>query len=323
MDFIEYKYGLPFRAVTYPFNVKDALVVQDLKLEQLINFINSKRLTKIVVDGIDDLSFIQRCPSVEHVLLDLKLSLSSIRILNKKGNYYIKQYDISPLYQMDNLKSITINDKVEPIVKVKMDIDLSLCNKIEDISAEYGFLRNIDKSKTLKSVNLISYKPQSKDISELRNSKKLDTIRIVKGNLESLYGIEELPNIQCIYLYHLRYLNDISDLKRATKTLKALRIGNCANIHDFSVLRELENLELLELWGSNTLPSLDFLKGMKSLKTLVLNMNVLDGDLDLCKNLSCVYVEPNRKHYNLKDVDLPKGNFIRGNEDIEEWRRME
>jgi len=52
-------------------------------------------------------------------------------------------------------------------------------------------------------------------------------------------------------------------------------------------------------------------------------VNVLDGDLSLCNDLTYVYSEKNRKHYNIKDDDLPKGIYIRGNEDIEEWRRFE
>ena len=86
---------------------------------------------------------------------------------------------------------------------------------------------------------------------------------------------------------------------------------------------ELENLELLELSGSNELPSLSFLKKMKRLKTFIFSMNVKDGDVTPCLGLSYVYSEKNRKHYNLKDIELPKGHYVRGNETIDEWRRLE
>ena len=85
----------------------------------------------------------------------------------------------------------------------------------------------------------------------------------------------------------------------------------------------MDNLELLELSGSNVLPNLDFVKTMVKLKTFVFNMNVLNGDLSPCLNLSYVFSEKNRKHYNLKEKDLPKGIYVRGNEDIEQWRRWE
>jgi hypothetical protein len=63
----------------------------------------------------------------------------------------------------------------------------------------------------------------------------------------------------------------------------------------------------LVLFGSNTLESLNFLENMPNLKSFRFTMNVLDGDLGLCKNVPYVYCK-NRKHYNLKDDDLPKGN---------------
>ena len=68
---------------------------------------------------------------------------------------------------------------------------------------------------------------------------------------------------------------------------------------------------------------MSFLKKMKNLKTFLFNMNVKDGDLTPCLDLSYVYSEKNRKHYNLKDCELPKGNYTRGNENIEAWRRLE
>ena len=88
-------------------------------------------------------------------------------------------------------------------------------------------------------------------------------------------------------------------------------------------LSELENLELLELSGNNELPDLEFLRKMKSLKTFVFTVNVKSGDLSPCMNLSYACSGRNRRHYDRKDADLPKGQYVRGNETIEEWRRME
>ena len=106
-------------------------------------------------------------------------------------------------------------------------------------------------------------------------------------------------------------------------SLKALRIENCAKIKDFSVLEKLENLELLDLSGSNEIPSLSFIRKLKNLKVFVFSVNVLDGDLTPCKDLSYAACVRGRKHYNMKNRDLPKGKVTRGNEDIELWRRFE
>lgn len=129
--------------------------------------------------------------------------------------------------------------------------------------------------------------------------------------------------LQCLYLYYNRSLSDISALEGVKDSLKALRIENCAKIKDFSVLEKLENLELLDLSGSNEIPSLSFIRKLKNLKMFVFSVNVLDGDLTPCKDLSYAACVRGRKHYNMKDRDLPKGKVTRGNEDIELWRRFE
>lgn len=146
---------------------------------------------------------------------------------------------------------------------------------------------------------------------------------MIKCELHSLDGIENSKKMQCLYLHYNRSLRDINALSKVKKTLRALRIENCPKIEDFSVLGELENLELLELTGKNSLPDLQFIKKMKNLKTFVFDMNVMDGDLSPCLDLSYVHSRKNRKHYNVKDKEMPRGKYVRGNESIELWRRME
>ena len=82
----------------------------------------------------------------------------------------------------------------------------------------------------------------------------------------------------------------------------------------------MHKLEFLKLRGGNSLPSLAFMKELPNLKTFVFNMEVLDGDLSPCLNLSWAYSERNRKCYNLRDSDLPKRKFVAGTEGIEDWR---
>ena len=129
--------------------------------------------------------------------------------------------------------------------------------------------------------------------------------------------------MQCIYLHHLYSLRDISALAKVKKTLRALIIDSCHKITDISVLEELENLELLEIHGKNQLPSLQFIRKLKKLKTLHFTVNILDGDLTPCLDLEWASYWPNRRHYNLKNTDLPKKEGSpRGNDNIEEWRRI-
>lgn len=79
-------------------------------------------------------------------------------------------------------------------------------------------------------------------------------------------------------------------------------------------------LEYLWLTGSNSLPDLRFLKKMKKLKTFILDMNVLDGDLTPCLDIPYVTCGRDRRHYNLKDSALPKGKIYRPEEELGLWR---
>ena len=200
-------------------------------------------------------------------------------------------------------------------------IDCAKISGLEDIHVTNFGYKNFNTVDTLKGLGLSNY--EKRDISEAFSSSILDTLSIFQSRITSLEGIQKSQKMQCLYLYYNRFLQDISALAKVKKTLRALRIESCPKINDFSMLSELENLELLELSGSNELPSLSFLKEMKKLKTLIFNVNVKDGDLTPCLDLSYVYSGKNRKHYNLKDKDLPKGQYVRGNESIESWRRLE
>ena len=314
--------GFPFTAITHPANVYDAIVVkypQDVpcfssringsshSLKEQVEFINRYRIEKalIIAENID---FITMCPTLKH-----------LRIIPADSS--ADEFDYSPLYKMSQIKSLQCSTIYGFREEFSTCIDCAKINGLEDIHiANFGY-KNFNTVETLKGLSLSNY--EKMDMSEAFSSSILDTLSIFQSKIITLEGIQKSQKMQCLYLYYNRSLQDISVLKKVKRTLRALRIENCPKINDFSVLRELENLELLELSGSNELPSLGFLKKMKNLKTFIFNMNVKDGDLTPCLDLSYVYSEKNRKHYNLKDTELPKAQYVRGNETIEKWRRLE
>ena len=315
--------GFPFTTITHPGNVYDAIVIKypqnvqcsvytaltgsNRSLEEQIDFINENKIEKalIIAENID---FISKCPTLKHI---------QIIPADTAGN----DFDYSPLYKLSNIKSLDCHTEYGPLENLSTAIDYSGFSNLESVSLSCFGHKNFNTLKTLKSIGVSGYKEH--DLTDLFSSSILDTLMMIQCSNKSLKGIEKSKKVQCLYLYYNRSLRDITALREVRKTLKALRIECCPRIEDFSVLGGLENLELLELTGGNSLPDLSFLKKMKNLKTFIFNMNVLDGDLSPCLNLSYVYSEKNRKHYNLKDSQLPKKQYFRGNEDIEEWRRME
>ena len=302
--------GFPFTAITHPGNVYDAIIMKYPKdapcssprinisfhgVEEQIEFINENRIEKALIMA-ENIDFITMCPTLKH-----------LRIIpaDSSGD----KFDYSPLYKMPQIKSLQCSTVYGFKDQFSTCVDCAKINGLEDIHVSNPGYMNYNTIKTLKGLGISNYK--EKDISEAFCSSTLDTLSIFQSKIITLDGLQKSQKMQCLYLYYNRYLQDISALRKVKKTLKALRIENCPKINDFSVLAELENLELLELSGSNELSSLSFLKKMKGLKTFIFNVNVKDGDLSPTLNLSYVYSGKNRKHYNIKDINLPKGEYIR------------
>lgn len=308
----EHRDGYDFVSMLYPFYRKDAIqiVTDNYPIESYQTYIaeHGIEMAEIIMP---DLRFLLSCPTLKH-----------LRIIPSYDSP--DEFDFTPLYELPEIMSLNCQNQYGDKMQHMGIIDYSKIQGLVNlfVSVNRGAV-NFDKVESLKTLDVGGFRGKRRDLSDLFCSKELDTLRLIDCGIHSLDGIETSHKMQCLYLHYNRSLHDISSLCNVGQTLRALRIENCSKIRDFSVLAELENLELLELSGSNTLPNLDFLKSMKNLKTFIFNMNVLNGDLTPCLALSYVYSEKDRKHYNLKDIDLPKGHYARGNESIEDWRRFE
>lgn len=301
-----------FTSILYPFNEKTALKVNvnGVSKSNCIEYINKFQLEQAEII-MPDLYFLEKCPSLKYLKIVPSYNAEEF-------------FDFSPLYKMEEIKSLSCENQYGEKMQYIANIDFAKIHGLVDLSFSVNKgTQNYEKVDTLKSLQVWDFRGQRQDVSDLFCSKELDTLQLTSCKIRSLRGIGLSEKLQCLYLYYNRSLSDISALVDVKDTLKALRIQNCSKIIDFSVLGYLENLELLELSGNNTLSNLEFLKNLKQLKTFVLDMNVSDGDLSACLSVPSVYCHKNRKHYNLKDKDLPKGKYVCGNENIEKWRRLE
>ena len=310
--------GKCFVAITYPYSKHDALLVEDLRLEELVQYIQDRRINKAYVQHFSEFSFLLQCQSLEHIAIELRMPFNDYSKLNRKTRI---QYDLSPIEQISSLLSLDLRENERYGSRAQAKIDICRLPLLQQYSGDFGFTNNLFQGINLRSLRLVHL--DHTDFSELSHLINLDTLHLSFSKIESLKGCNSLSKLQCLYLHNNRTLKDISDLQHVSQSLKALRIENCPNIHDYSVLQTLNNLELLELSGKGSIPDLSFIRNMPNLKTLLFSINVLDGDLSLCDKLSWVYSEQNRKHYNRKDRELPKDKFYHGNEDIDEWRRFE
>lgn len=298
--------GFIFTALTLPPNIYDAMVIRypenancqstkygksNQSFKEHLQYVNDYCLEKAIIIA-NDIKFITLCPSLKY--------LQVIPADTAKN-----EFDFSPLYEMPEIISLTCQTVFGQQQNLCGSIDYSKVNGLSDLglSISKGDL-NYNKVSSLKKLTVSNFKGM--DLANLFCSERLEDLTLIQCGIYSLDGIERSKNIISLSLWYNRSLSDISRLKNVSQTLKILSIENCSKISDFSCLSELVNIEHLELLGGNTLPNLQFINSLKKLKTFSFSMNVLDGDLTPCMGIPYVSLEKNRKHYNLKDKDLPK-----------------
>lgn len=266
-------------------------------LEEHIALINTMGLDDITVVA-EDLEFLPRCPG-----------LRAMDIVHAKG--LTEPIDFSPLYELPELEELWIDAASNGITKpLAIRVDFERLPKLKRLSLCGKDRFNYDLLPELEELSLANDKRHT-HAGELSASPLLKDLDLLCGGLRTLNGIGRFP-LQQLNLCRMFRLEDISELRHCAGTLRSLSIDTCPKVRDFSCLQELENLEFLHLHGSNVLPDLSFVKRMPRLKVLNFSMTIADGDLTPCLDLPYATFSKGKRHYNLKDTDLPKNLDGRG-----------
>lgn len=258
-------------------------------LEEHIEFINEHQLKKAIIIA-EDLEFVKCCPSLQYIKI-----IPGIRDNN---------FDFSPVYDLPEVVNLNCFTCYGDKQQFFSSIDYSQVRGLKTVSISGKGHFNYDKVEMLEEL-WISGDKKKLCFDGISCSTNLKDVTLMQCAIQSLNGIEKYNTLQSLSLYYNRLINDISMLYGVSESLRQLTIENCPKIKDFSVLQKLTNLEHLHLEGSNTLPNVDFIHRMKKLKTFTCTMNIEDGNLNPCKQVPFARCK-NRKHYNLKDKDLPK-----------------
>lgn len=226
------------------------------------------------------------------------------------------------LYKLKSIEFIAF-DYVEDD---ELDLDRIDVSQFPDLQAivSRSCLNYINLSQCFSLRTLKVRNCNESDLSSVSGLLKLDSLELTSGKVKSLKGIEK-TSIQCLTLSYLRNLLDISTLVLCPN-LKALRIDHCPNMTDYeNILSKLSNLVLLCITeGKGSFHNLKFIEFLKNLQFFVTDYNILDGQIDLLKKLPYSSILQDRRHYNLKDSELPREkSALRGNENIPLWRRID
>lgn len=259
-------------------------------LDEHIALVNRLQINKVRAI-CDDLHFLLQCPSVSDVQVSPSYDAP-------------EAFDYSPLYKMPCLRRLDCQTVYGTCEQYKTTIDYSQIQELEYIAIVGEGHAGYEKLLNLREL-WMSQNRTHKSFEGISCSDALEKLTIIQSKLQTLNGIEAFSNLKSLVLYNNYSIRDISALRNAASSLQTLVIENCSKIKDFSSLESLRGLRHLQLYGNNTLPNLGFLLNMQELKTFTFTMNVEDGDLELCKNIPYASCR-NRKHFNLKDAQLPK-----------------
>ena len=288
------------------------LPVWEYSEENYVSFIQSNQIKSALVI-LDDFSFLSKCPSIEmltlipsnqapnHISFDPVYSLPSLKMLQPKTIYgerdkYWSEFDCSKLLSSSQIEWFGADCK--------------------------RGIKNMAVFSGLKSLLLSSYK--ASNLRDAIGSSSLDTLSLMCCGVNSLDGTQLSKKLQVVKLQTCSKLENIDALYGNRETLRGLVIDNCNKIRDYSVLSELKQLTRLSLCGRGAIPTLSFVEQLPNLKTLMLSVDVEDGDLSFCDRLEHVSIFPDRRHLNRKDEDLPKKKqqfIVWGDENIDAWRQ--
>lgn len=272
-------------------------------LEKVVRYINEKAVSKVHLDNFPVIEFIAGCPLLKAIHLELgqPLPSSSANEWTAAGDL---RFSLDFLCEFEYLEALTIADGgyPKPFVQKKLDcrcMKSAFC--LRCLSTDAASVQHIECLANLEELAFIHMK--STDLQQLSKMTQLRELRLIQSTISSLNGLKN-AKLHTLDVSYCRKLHDISALSELSQTLEHLVIDHCPKINDISICADLTCLKVLELDGNNDIASLSPLKNLTNLEVLTVYVNVVDGDLNILKRMRAAACS-NRKHYNVKNEELP------------------
>lgn len=157
-----------------------------------------------------------------------------IECIDIHDNFIIKNFDISSLNTLINLKSLSIDYQL-----IKNNIPKNLCNLNElFLYGKNQIVEDLTLFKNIKKLSITVLK--NTDFSIFKNLKELELLIVSGASSENISGIE------------------------GAEKLKKIKLTYCSKLNDISSVNKLPNLE--ELHVANYFMTTNFLMGTRILK---------------------------------------------------------
>jgi Leucine-rich repeat (LRR) protein len=267
-------------------------------------FIQKRDFVKQVSDNIDLYKRVQAAGGIDE--------LSSLNIIQGKGNYAILNGNLKHL---GNLKAIKITE-------VNNLEDLSIFDNIKNPSGIQSLtlsdnpnlqsLAGLERLTNLQSLTL-SDNPNLQSLAVPEELKNLQSLT-VSGNYDlpgqnvmvarpqrPLAGLEQLTNLQSLSISHNFYLQNLAGLEQLTN-LQSLTLSDNPNLQSLAGLEQLTNLQSLTLSGNEYLYDLAVPEELKNLQSLTLSGRLRIADLKRLTNLQSLTLSGNEYLDNLYEL---------------------
>jgi len=235
-----------------------------------------------------DLNFLNSLANLEHLEVDED-----------------ELHDISPLYSLQNVKSLSLGETLKSfslkfLSKFKQLKYLNISKKKSDIEV-------ISELKNLENIYLWDLSLNNLDL--LNELKNLNRLSLNNTKLEKWDGLKPNSNLSYLELCHVKSHIDLS-LINLFPSLNYLRICNIPNITEFPKLENCLTLGRISIDKMDQMKSLNNLKYIKSLEEIAVygdtsNLQVEDFKFfEMLPKLKAAYIEFKSHDQNIKFREL-------------------
>ena len=177
---------------------------------------------------------------------------------------------LQPIESLKSLRSIILEDVKKP------KLNYSNITFLREIRADWvASMQSLFDASQLCHIALWGYKSKFKDLTDFVKLKKLQSLNLTKGNVESLVGVEQLASLASIELNYLRNLTDVSLLSKS-KSLREIEIESSPKIRNSETIFSNTELTVLKLINTGALKSLKGIEKCRALYFLNLHKTIID-----------------------------------------------
>jgi hypothetical protein len=185
----------------------------------------------------------------------------------------VMEMDLGPISRFKDLEFLGLGQDR------KIGIDFSQFEKLQELRMVFHPKDIIaGAASSLQTLAMRSYKSKLRDLSELPVMPHLKQLELVTPNIQSLYGIENQPQLTDFHPAYCRSLKSISALRHTN--VERIDFSSCSKITDWSSLAGMKRLQSIRMSSCGILPSIKFLNECPEMNEFRF-VNTIIGDNDL------------------------------------------